>query len=60
MPSERLNLEAGHVPTFVGGGALAATSGTLAGLVKDINPGAGSSFPGFLADVNGTLFFRGG
>ena len=27
-------------------------------LVKDINPGSGSSFPDYLTNVNGTLFFN--
>jgi ELWxxDGT repeat protein len=35
------------------------TDGTIGGttIVKDINPGAGSSYPASLTDFNGTLFF---
>jgi len=33
--------------------------GTVAGtvLVKDINPGPGSSIPSYLTNISGTLFF---
>ena len=36
------------------------SDGTAAGtvMVKDINPGSGSSEPGLIIDVNGTLFFQ--
>src|SRR5262245_24007900 len=35
------------------------SDGTTAGtvMIKDINPGSASSYPGFLTNVNGTLFF---
>ncbi|MBD0259313.1 MAG: hypothetical protein ICV83_26640, partial [Cytophagales bacterium] len=43
-----------------GGVELWKSDGTPAGtvMVKDIFPGAGSSFPGELVNANGTLFFR--
>ena len=43
-----------------GGLELWKSDGTPAGtvMVRDIFPGAGSSFPGELTQVNGTLFFR--
>jgi ELWxxDGT repeat protein len=43
-----------------GGVELWKSDGTPAGtvLVRDIFPGAGSSFPGELTEANGTLFFR--
>jgi ELWxxDGT repeat protein len=43
-----------------GGIELWKSDGTPAGtvMVKDIFPGAGSSFPGELTNANGTLFFR--
>ena len=41
------------------GNELWKSDGTAAGtvLVKDINPGSSSSYPGNLTNVNGTLFF---
>lgn len=48
-------------PDFPGAGEeLWKSDGTAAGttLVKDINPGPGGSFPQFLTNVDGTLFFN--
>jgi ELWxxDGT repeat protein len=49
---------------FTNGGPVAGlelwkSNGTVAGtvLVKDINPGAGSSFPGHMAVINNSLYF---
>src|SRR5262245_11109018 len=43
----------------VNGTELWKSNGTAAGtmMLKDVNPGLGSSSPNFLTNVNGTLFF---
>src|SRR5437667_10551285 len=55
-PLFSLSLRLGLLAMTVAGWAAAAESPLL---VKDINPG-GSSFPGALTNVNGTLFFSAG
>src|SRR5262245_22417942 len=48
----------GTKPTIGYASGLGTTAGTV--LVKDINPGSTGSYPFFLTDVNGTLFFTAG